>query len=462
MYVACSGVNTPESTLAPVGSTPTSRCKSVRECSADPAASVGEAGTQNEVQLIVTPHTDGLDTVPNPERGCGFLKEGKAYLRSDVSPDGVLPAFVEFDTPIPFLEGHFRGYSHFPGVQFETATVPTTDGYLNVGDGVGAGDVMNAMEPTAVRDFPDVIDALRSVTPTGEWQTREDPPLEGRRHVERLKTDADRGHPGVAGQHVGELRVARSHDLLMHVGASYYPEPSDFIDECKTHGLSKAIPVSETQEPPVINPGRTRVFIVHPTAVPAAGGSYDVTEESTAGVPGIIGYAYVTRCIYTATTVNGRPEFPEWAEEHADSGRMDLVEIGEREPEETHENGATLADWAGEGDDTPEDDDADSDGSAAASDYVPPGAGEGPPHPHDQSDAAYNRNRHDDDPVERDPTAAAVDNLMKHGNYQQMYSAVAGADDAVDLPTNPSKADLAVALVDYGRRLTTRRAGGAA
>lgn len=292
--------------------------------------------------------TDGgeIPAVANPERGCGFLKEGKTYLRSEPGEWGVLPAFVELSQPVPYYEGQIRGYKRFPGEQFEKAIAPTMADYgdaLVESDGYQA--VGEATEPTAVRDHTDAIDTLRDV-PNDElgegWLSRTDPPLEIDRHLGRLGNDYLLERP--TAQHLGGMRTARAHDLLMWVGESYYPEPDDFITECRSHGLSKAVPTSKNQDPPVILKGRTRCWVIHPNAVPS--GRDD--DGNPTFEPGLVGYAYVTRVIHTAKTVNGEPKFPEWAEAAAAAGKMDLVKIGEREPAEAHENGSTIDEWNGD------------------------------------------------------------------------------------------------------------------
>lgn len=344
----------------------------------------------------------GIETVDNPERGCGHLKEGKAYLRSELSAHGVLPPVVEFDDPVLWLEGHLRGYSRFPGVQFELESTPKLRDYMDgdlydhASDGSTAAVVDDAMNDSAVRDSTDALGLLRGSDPDGEWITRADPPLEVHRHVRRLKDDSERDGPFP--HSVGEMRSARAHDLLMWVGESYYDTPEDFLSECRQHGLSKAIPTSKNQEPPVINPGRTRVFLIHPRAVERGPDreTGDMMYEA-----GIIGYAYVTRVIYTgSSTGDGDVDFPEWAQEQAFAGRMDLVEIGEAIPEERAENGCSLTDFTG---------DADGDDDAAESD---------------------------------------VRDVLDKVPHQKLRSVAANHD--LDVSQNPKKSELIDAIVDAG------------
>ena len=166
--------------------------------------------TQSDVQT---------ETIDNPERGCGYLKSGKAYLRSDVSVGGSLPAFVEFAEPIPFKEDRKRSYTFFPGLQFELAVT---------GDG-----------------------GMTETIPEGEAS----------RHVKRLLADRP------TGTHAGEMIEFESHDLLLSVGKSHYRTVENFVNEARIHGVSKAISVTSGNAPPKINPGRTRLFLIHPNAV---------------------------------------------------------------------------------------------------------------------------------------------------------------------------------------------------
>lgn len=249
--------------------------------------------------------TDEPETVENKERGCGHLKHGKAYVRSaPAGGSGHLPAFVRFDPPVPYLErSKFRGYEFFPGVQFELSV---TGG---VGLFEGTGYDPDPEEPPELRSPEEVRSHMPHGVPSTEGLTETDPAGEVHRHIKRLCLT------GPGGDHAGDIPAFRSHDLYMHIGASYYPTPEGFIEEVEEQGLSKAIPVSESQEPPRINPGRTRLFLVHPEGV----------DEDTAGV---IGYVYLHRTIYTEDK-SGR--FPAWAKEKA-AGRsdMDLVRIGDR------------------------------------------------------------------------------------------------------------------------------------
>lgn len=241
------------------------------------------------------PQFDLPDEVPNYERGCKFLDHGSTYLRTDVeallSTDGDIPTFVEFKHPVPYREGHFRTFKRINGDEF----------LLEATQGTGA---LTAEEPTG-----EVFD-----------------------HIERVARD----NPD--DDQAGGIRSIESFDLLMHVGGSYYEEPEDFIREARTQGVSKKIPVSGNQEPPVIRPLRTRLFLIHPKAIPTGldedGEELDIGDgedqddwDDQVFVPGIIGYTYLTRAIHTRD-VDG--EVPAWAEEYQDRGLLDVVDVGDQ------------------------------------------------------------------------------------------------------------------------------------
>jgi hypothetical protein len=257
------------------------------------------------------PATDA-ETLPNKERGCGFLKHSKAYIRSPPrSTDGVLPPFVEFDPYIPYLERNkFRGYEFFPGIPFELA-VTGGHGLLDGMDDEDYGLEHISEDYDSVTSEDSFTDGtLRDLKEVdGGFET--DPPGEVFRHIARLVGSA-------TGDHAGDITAFHANDLYMHVGKSYYEDPGDFIREVRTQGLSKAIPVSESHAPPIINPGMTRVFLVHPRAI------VDEDGDETAG---IIGYVYLSRVVYTESK-EGR--FPNWAKDYARTGKLDLVQIGDQ------------------------------------------------------------------------------------------------------------------------------------
>lgn len=184
----------------------------------------------------VNPET-GREIVPNYERGCGFKDDEAAYFRMDVSENGVLPAFVEFDKYQEYNEGHFRGYKEINGDRYEK--VITENGTNTI--------------------------------PEGEFED----------HMNRVATLANPTH-------FGSTKEATTFDYIMHIGSSYYETPEEFIKECKTIGLNKRVPVSKNKIPEII-PGRTRIFFVHPNAM-------DDGEQ-----PAVIGYSYVTRIIWVSS-----------------------------------------------------------------------------------------------------------------------------------------------------------------
>jgi len=263
---------------------------------------------QTQSGSAINQTSDDMETIPNPERGCGYLKEGKAYLRADLSPLGTLPAFVEFETPIPFKEDRKRSYKQFPGIQFELSV-------------------------------------------TGEnGLTKTDPEGEVFEHINRLTSDLPTGRTA------GEMVSFESHDLLMSVGKTHYETPEQFINEARVHGVNKAISVTSGNEPPKVNPGRTRLFLIHPRAceftttemeeqevtkkekVALPNGdtktvAYKDTErvevEKIEYVPGIIGYTYMTRVVYTE---DADGNVPKYIQDYESTGDLDVVQIGEEVP----------------------------------------------------------------------------------------------------------------------------------
>lgn len=168
----------------------------------------------NDQEPVADDRDEGQRPVAqNPNRGCGHLKHGKGYIRS--APDALdLPAFVEMEPRLPFKEGHFRGYRHFPGMKFEMAVMDRVD------------------------FFP------RSV----------------------VRSDFGRMYGIADGDHMGAMDVSQAQDLIMWVGKTYY-DPDDFIEEVMKLGLSKAIPLSTNQGPPTIVPGWTRCWCLHGEAI---------------------------------------------------------------------------------------------------------------------------------------------------------------------------------------------------
>jgi hypothetical protein len=221
---------------------------------------------------------DKRESIDNRERGCGHLKPRSCYLRSDVAAlsadGGDIPRFVELDDPVEYREHTGRGaiipgWKAFPGNSF--AAHYEADG--------------------------------RTTTPTGDISA----------HFERLSRF------GFDGKHFANITSAQSHDVLMSVGATNWETPDDYIDECRDRGLNLKIPVSDSSPPPIVEPLRTRVWVIHPNGA----------GENR---PAIIGYAYLTRNVFTsgteATADDG--DVPGWAEDFAEvRDDFDLVDRGE-------------------------------------------------------------------------------------------------------------------------------------
>lgn len=214
--------------------------------------------------------------VSNPKRGCGYLTRGSLYLRGEGSPDGILPPFVEYEYPLLYLEQHFRTYKPINGLQMELALgfAHTPKEYRN--QTIPQDDIFNLMGRLKYQRRKIMEDS------------------------EELKPNKD--------INVGELDLAWGFDLLMWVGEKFYPTPDDFVFECRKHGLSKKIPLNE---PPQIIPGITRLFIIHPLAI----------EKKN---PGIIGYSYLTRAIYTKRKDG---HIPKWIQDQDSLGRLDIEDF---------------------------------------------------------------------------------------------------------------------------------------
>jgi hypothetical protein len=263
--------------------------------------------------------SEGNEELNNEERGCGHLDEGKGYLRSDVTAGGgILPPMVEIPEGqrIPFKEEHFRTWKTFPGVQFELSLIKEAAG----------------IEPEGASPM-EYVSALKS----GGWD-------EGElwEHLKRLTGSAHPLNAGVGGDdHYGTMRVAQANDIIMWVGETYYPHPEDFISETKARGLNKAISMSTRNPPPVINPGKTRLFLIHPKGID----NYPETDEEELDEMGIeeedrytaaiIGYAYITRCIYTEDA-DGR--IPDYIQRWEAANDLDVVSPGREISKEEMEN----------------------------------------------------------------------------------------------------------------------------
>lgn len=255
------------------------------------------------------------DEVPNHERGCEHIEHDAAYIRLDpvaCSARGVIPMFVRCDPPIPYKESHFRGYREFPGVAFEQATTRTETSYRPLGR-PSNGDDGTASEQYRMdlqRNMAEVSEAIDKPTDV-RLQT------EVQRHLLRLDADM------VEGTHAGAMEPFRSPDLLMHVGKTHYQTATEFIKEARELGVNKRIPIGSRSDPPIINPMRTRLWLIHPNAV--------IIGDDDDGEPvyeaGIIGYSYLSRVIYTEDR-DGK--VPQYIQEHADADRLDVVSIGKK------------------------------------------------------------------------------------------------------------------------------------
>lgn len=251
-------------------------------------------------------------SIANPERGCGTLKRGKAYVRGVIgSADGVLPSFVELDPHVPYremgTEGSFtRGYLQFDGVTSQFALDDLTDFVRRYPDGVDDTQAQSNM-----------VDHGLYCPADGDHV----PAFEGQRHVDRVRAR------GVDDSHFGGIRATGQTDLLMRAGKTHYPDPQDFIDEAIEHGISKAIPVSDNQTPPVIEPGVTRCWIVHPD-----------TDDGWA----VIGYAYLQEVVFTEPADG---HIPQYIQDYQAAGRLDVVDI-----EPADDGNARVSDYLGDQD----------------------------------------------------------------------------------------------------------------
>lgn len=350
-------------------------------------------------------------TIANPKRGCGHLKHGKGYVRGVVgSPDGLLPSFVEVRPYIPFKEvgtdGEFtRGFLRFDGLQTEIAAARTQQWdfkplYPNTTDDEYAQENhVNAGIYDTTHDVPDQ-----------QW----------RRHVDRAahRPDSDPDHWGAI-EPTGTGQDVHA-DLLMRVGQTHYDTPDDFIQEAVRLGISKAIPLSQRQEPPNILPGQTRMWLVHPDAC-------------TDGW-GIIGYAYLQEVVYTEP-VDGN--VPAWVQDYQQQGDLDVVEIEDPGPEKS----STLDDWE---DGEPPDGDPQQD-DEQMTDPVPV-------RPDERQQTVSDWSDDDDgdavvpDPSDSDTDVQSLRSLIEDTDYNRLKRAAAVLD--VDIGPTPARTELEDALVN--------------
>lgn len=276
------------------------------------------------------------EKLSNPSRGCGHLKPGKAYIiGGGFSEGGVLPSWVALDPPLPFreigTEGQFtRGFQKIDGLTMQLALEETTEFIPHYpGDTLGKWESIEDLIEHSVRHDTAVENHVKAdvYTDTGDV-----PEKEADRHIDRIRL---RGVEG--GEHWGNIPITEQTDLLMRCGESYYPEPADYAQETINHGLSKAIPVTPTRDPPDVVPGITRCWIMHPAASEGFGG-------------GIIGFAYLSEVAFTEPEEGGLPDYIDSLEQ---DGQLTVRGIEEPEPpEDVEKKGATaLDDFDGDEDD---------------------------------------------------------------------------------------------------------------
>lgn len=338
--------------------------------------------------------TDGRETIDNRERGCGHLDPNACYVRSDTAalsaPDGDIPRFVRFDDPVEYREHTGRGaiipgYKPFPGDSF-------TKHYAADG---------------------------RTASPPGDIDA----------HFDRL----DRH--GFDGDHYADITSCHATDILMSVGTTNYATPDEYIDEARDRGVNLKIPVSDRQAPPVIEPLRTRVFVIHPH------GCGD-------GRPAIIGYAYLTRNVFTTGTQASAddPDVPGWAADFADTrDDFDIVDRGEPvgADEEIDDAQTTL--------------EVSTITRQEATARVE--ANEGPDAARDPTDLVPSDDDGRDveaasDADDTDTAEVPIEDLQ----YNTLKAKASSAD--LDVGSSPSKADLVAALHDIGIETATRVDGG--
>lgn len=248
---------------------------------------------------------DGSDDdrqLDNPQRGCGYLETGKVYLRgvgsTGAGGDGIYPSFVVCDPPIPFREagtdGEFtRGYESWDGTVGQAALESITSFHRLYPD-----------------DSGDDVSAVDNMIDLGIYdQHAEAPQTELDRHIDRVRfRTTNRTDPTT--DHFASVDAVGSSDLIMRAGKTHYPDPQNYVEEARNHGVSKAIPASQNMEPPKVTPGVTRLWIVHP---------------STPVGWAVIGYSYLTEAVYTKPD-DGR--VPQYVQEWADAGKVNVAEVG--------------------------------------------------------------------------------------------------------------------------------------
>jgi len=345
-----------------------------------------------EKQLDKGRPDDGRETIGNKRRGCGHLKPTSAYVRTDVSalsgPGGEIPRFVELDDPVEYREHTGKGaiipgFNAFPGNSFSLHYA--ADG--------------------------------RTTTPSGDIHD----------HIERLS------RYGFDAEHYGKITSARSIDILMSVGKTNWETPEDFIDECIDRGLNLKIPTSDRQEPPVVEPLRTRCWVIHP-------------HGAGEGRPGIIGYSYLTRTVFTTGTkaTADDPDIPAWAEDYAAAGKMEVVDRGEPIPADDDAPSTTLEDFeVDDADDVeavdesePDDEDDRDVATITVADGEAPG---------DVSGVEIEFGRED---IHRDRRRVSFEDAVDGPLPYNALKVVAANRDEIEVGSTPSTDDLIDAIVD--------------
>lgn len=133
-----------------------------------------------------------------------------------------------------------------------------------------------------------------------------EPPMEIEAHLSRLQSTPLKKITNFA-----SLISPFAFDILMWVGKEYYKTPEEFIEEAQTMGVSKKIQLTT---PPVIMGGVTKLYLIHPHACGQ-------------NQPGIFGYSYLTRAIYTK---NDKLGIPNWVNDLEKIGRINVVKVGQK------------------------------------------------------------------------------------------------------------------------------------
>jgi hypothetical protein len=275
--------------------------------------------------------TARTDTLPNPERGCGHLDRGAAYIRglTETTSGGVLPSFVRLSDPLPYREigtggGFTRGYELIDGITMQVAIANDDD----------APDFVPLSTDGFDKAPYNLARAGNKLIDAGVYESAPHiPESETQRHLDRV---AHRGCEN--GDDWGGIPTCGQQDLLMRAGETYYDTPDEFITECVRHGLSKKIPIGPNNVPAIV-PGVTRCWVMHPNA----------TDDDSYG-GGIIGYAYIDKPVFTEPADG---ELPSYVEDMVETGDLWVADIEEPEVEDESTPDATIADFGDDADEQP-------------------------------------------------------------------------------------------------------------